>query len=57
MHDDQKQLPYCTYKQDRILRDHGELGAEVFQTDGANIHLVDEDRAAGRLRQAEQGHS
>lgn len=57
MHDDQKQLPYCTYKQDRILGDHSQLGSEVFQTNRADIHLIDKDRTAGWLHQTKQGHS
>lgn len=57
VHNDAKQLPYCTYKQDRVLGDHSQLGSEVLQTDGADIHAVDEDGAAGWLHQAEQGHS
>ena len=59
MHDDDdcKQLPYCTYKQDRILGEHRQLGSEVLQTHAADIHLIDEDGPRGWLHQTKQGHA
>ena len=57
MHSDQKQLPYCTYKQDRILGDHSQLGSEVFQINSADIHAINEDRATSGLHQTKQSHS
>lgn len=57
MHNCQKQLPYCTYKQDRVLGDHSQLSSEILQPNRADVHLINEDGATGWLHQAEQGHS
>ena len=41
-------------EQDGVLRNYGQPGAEIVKADGGNVHIVQQDGAAGAFDQPEQ---
>ena len=46
-------VAHGAHEEHGVLGDDGQLGAQVFQTDGADVQVIDEDAAPTQLHQAE----
>ena len=46
-------VAYGAHEEHGVLGDDGQLGAQVFQTDGADVQVIDDDAAPTQLHQAE----